>query len=284
MDRRTSLVCASLTALGVLVLGCGDVSYRYADDVKPKFDGDEKTASIEAGLGCEGAFKKTETEDQKKAREERIPKGEVGKGWLKEACRIAADFDSAEPFTTWPVGDVDTWVGRRICRTQISASVKEQLGDESFAEVGKVEIRKGAGQKLWATGPSVDSARLLPHSALFVEETFKLDADRNKALESFLASAAEGKAPALDALREKDKPEDRASYKKGLALVREHMRPAELVKSDGKSSLAYPVTGNPGDPSAIHYLRQKGDRLLIVTPVPGSNPPAPCVAELWRQK
>ena len=150
--------------------------------------------------------------------------------------------------------------------------------------MGKVEIRKSAGSKLWPSGPNVDAARLLPQSALFVEETFKADDARVKAVDAFFASAAEGKAPGLDSLREKDKPEDRAAYKRGLALVREHMQPGQLLKSDGKSVLAYPVTGNPGEPSAVHYLRQKGDRLLIVTPVPGSSPPSPCVAELWLQK
>ena len=284
MIRQVSLVGLFVAAASALATGCTDPTYHYADDVKSKFTADETTPSIEAGLGCEGAHPEKESKEDQEAREKQVPKSAQGKAWLAGACRIAADFDAAEPFTAWPAGASDVWVGRRICRAQINASLAEKLGDDSYAEVARIDFAKGDGKALWLTGPEIDKGRLTGFSAVFLEEAVKIDDARSAMVDGFIETAKSGAKVDFERLREGEKPEDTKKYKDDLALVRKHLEPGQTVKSEGKSVLAYPVTGNPGDPSAVHYLRQAGDRLLVVTPLPGASPPSPCVAELWRQK
>src|SRR5690348_3654464 len=101
-----------------LAAGCKPIEYRYADDVKVAFTEGEKVASIKAQLGCPGAHPAKESDDDKKEREKRDPKTDIGKKWLARACEIADAFDAAGPVTTWPDGKA-VYEGERICRPQI---------------------------------------------------------------------------------------------------------------------------------------------------------------------
>ena len=276
-------------ALGALftfsIVGCGQQpAYHYADDVKIQFAEKESVASVKAQLGCEGAHPANESKSDKEEREKRIPKSEVGKAWLAEACRIADDFDAADAVTSWP-DDKAVWAGPRICRPQISRVVDEKLDDTAYARMGRVEIKKGNGTKLWADGPEIDKKdKVLGYSILLTDVSFKVTDKKLPDIEAFFKALGEGTSPDVEALRKDESASDRQSTDAVDAIVARKNVPGMLVASDGKSTLAYPVLGGKDDPSAIHYLRQKGDKLLLVTPNLGASQPGACVAELTLQK
>lgn len=271
---------------GVVALalaGCEAGEFHYADDVKIQFSEGEKVPSVKALLGCEGAHPSEESKEDREAREKLVPQSDVGKAWLEAACKLADDFEQAGPVTAWPEGDKATWVGRRICRGQITRVVKE-VDDTAFAQVGRLEIAKGKGEKLWVTGPSPDAARVLDYKILFSELSFPYSEKRQEEIDAFFAAVATGSKTDVEALRKDESAGQKADAARAEAVAKKHTVWGMLTKSDGTSTLAYPVLGSKDDVSAIHYLRQAGDKLLVVTPNVGASSPNACVAELVRER
>jgi hypothetical protein len=266
-----------------LLTGCDKPGYRYADDVKVQFSENDSVASIKAQLGCEGAHPEKESDSDKTEREKRVPKTDVGKAWLEEACRIADEFDAAGPVTSWP-DDKAVWAGERICRPQISRVV-EKIDETSFARMGRVEIQKGQGDKLWIAAPDIDRKdKVLGYNFLVTDVAFRVTEAKLGDIDAFFKALASGEHPDVETLRKDENASDRETSDAVDKIVGRHTVRGSLVASEGTSTLAYPVLGEKGDPSAIHYLRQKGDKLLVASPLNGASQPSACVAELMLQK
>jgi hypothetical protein len=292
MDRTRFLGIVSVSALALG--GCEKPTYSYADDVKVQYSDGEKVASIKAQLGCEGANPTDESAEDKKAREARIPHTPLGKSWLKKACEIADAFDAAATVTTWPA-DKGVYAGPRICRPQISRVLGDpkeddkQIIDETvFARMGRVEIAKGSATGLWPEGPAIDQKdKILGYTILFTDVAFKVTEKKLPDIEAFFAKLDKGEKADVEELRKDESPDDRKTTDEIGAIVGKHNVPGILLTSDGKSVLAYPVlhtSREPGAGAAIHYLRQQGDKLLVVSPMLGASQPSACVAELTLQK
>ncbi len=166
-------------AIALAIAGCDKATYHYADDVKVQYVEKESAPSIKAQLGCDGAHPGDESDADKKEREKRDPKTDFGKGLLAEACRIADDFDGAGAVTSWP-DDKAVWVGRRICRPEISACQSRRDRRELVrARMGRVEIQKGQpGTSSGPTGPDIDQKdKILPYNFLLTDVSFRVTED-----------------------------------------------------------------------------------------------------------
>ncbi len=279
----SALLGSLVVALGLASAGCETGEFHFADDVKIQFAEGEKVASVKSLLGCEGAHPAEESKEDKEAREKLVPQTDLGKAWLEEACKLADDFEKAGPVTAWPEGDKATWVGKRICRGQITRVV-EKVDDTAFAQVGRLEIAKGKGDKLWATGPSPDAARILDYKILFSEQSFPYSEKKQAEIDAFFAAVSAGGKADIEALRKDETADQKADAARAEEVAKKHTVWGMLAKSDGTSTLAYPVLGSKDDVSAIHYLRQSGDKLLVVTPNIGASSPNACVAELVQER
>lgn len=274
---------AGLLAGSALLAGCGeDKTFHYADDVVVQYTDGEKVASLKNQLGCEGAHPPDKDEKETKAREENIPKTEQGIAWLKQACELADVFDSAGPVTSWPERKV-SYSGVRICRPQIQRAVKD-LGD-AYAQLGHVEINKGVGTKLWSAGPDVpEKDRILDYNILLDHVNYRVGDETVATVVTFINETAAGGAPdptAANATQTAADNELAAGYKKGVTA---HRVPGILLKSDGKSTLAYPFLGGKDAPSAVHYIREHDGKLLIATPMLDASSPSGCIASLSMDK
>src|SRR5262249_25452807 len=149
--------------------------------------------------------------------------------------------------------------------------------DESaFARMGRIEISKGEAGKLWGDGPDVPKDKLLGYKMLGTDVTFKVTKDKLASIDEFFAALAKGESPDVESLRKAEPKEDRKGTDALGLLVNARNVPGILPKSDGTSPLGYPVLHSSHEPqvqSAIHYLRQQGDKLLVVTPAIGASQP-----------
>jgi hypothetical protein len=288
---RASLLAFAAVALP-LAAGCKSIEYRYADDAKVAYSEGEKVASVKAQLGCPDAHPANESDDDKKEREKRDPKTDLGKKWLARACEIADAFEKAGPVTSWPEGKA-VYEGERICRPQITRVVGDDktaadaIDPSAYDRLGRMTIEKGEGQKLWPDGPDVDKSRVLGYRVLFDDVSFKVTKDKLGDIDAFWKKVAAGENPDVEALRKDESADARQKSDETEAIVAKHNVPGMLLKSDGKSTLAYPIlhmTDEPDAPSAIHYIRQAGDKLLVASPLLGESQPNACVAELTLQK
>lgn len=280
--RSLTLVACTLAGAALLT-GCGeDKTFHYADDVVVQYSDGEKVASIKNQLGCEGANPPDKDEKEKKAREENIPKTEQGIAWLKQACELADAFDAAGPVTSWPERKV-SYSGVRICRPQIQRAVKD-LSD-AYAQLGHLEINKGVGTKLWASGPDVaEKDRILDYNILFDHVNYHVGDDTVATVVTFINETAAGGAPDPTAANATQTAADNklaADYNKGVTA---HRVPGILLKSDGKSTLAYPFLGGKDSPSAVHYVREQDGKLLVASPMLDASSPSACIASLSLDK
>lgn len=277
-----SLVACSLLG-SALLAGCGeDKTFHYADDVVVQYSDGEKVASLKNQLGCEGAHPPDKDEKEQKAREENIPKTEQGLAWLKRACELADAFDAAGPVTSWPERKV-SYSGVRICRPQIQRAVKD-LSD-SYAQLGHLEINKGVGTKLWASGPDIpEKDRILDFNVRFEHVNYHVGDETVATVVKYIDAIAAGEAADPTEANATQKPEDNelaAEFKKAVGA---HTVPGILLKSDGSSTLAYPFLGDKGAPSAVHYIREQDGKLLIATPMLDASSPGACIASLSMDK
>ena len=228
----TRLVCAS----ALLLVACDKPSYRYADDVVVQYSEGEKVASIKAQLGCEGAHPAKESDGDKTEREKLIPKSDLGKAWIVEACRIADAFDAAGPVTTWPT-DKAVWAGQRICRSQINR-VAEKIDETSFARMGRVEIQKGQGEKLWVQAPEIDKKdKVLGYNFLITDVSFRVTEDKLPAIDAFWTALASGGPADVETLRKDETASDRQTSDASDKIVATKTVRGFLVSSEGSGIL-----------------------------------------------
>jgi len=247
------LKLAVLVGIAVVLPSCGR-KLVYADDIDTK--------ALEASFKCADS-----------------PTGDRAR-----ACRIIADFAAAGSFESAPAKGHEAWAGRMYCADSIDVP-------DSMAFAG-VYLKPGLGEKQWPDDVKVDPTRDLPYGAHFGNQyVSKITPPSQKAeYEKAVEAAEKGAAPDFSNLTAFDRERmDRfwADLKKPSDMAsRKYYR---LVRSNGKSILGSPFTSDAKmKPSATHFVRADGARMLVVYPgskEPGS-PPKPnvtdCVAELWK--
>lgn len=282
MFETRTVACGSLAVLSLALTACGEERvFHYTDNVTVQYTEKEAVPSLKVQFMCEGAHPAEEDEKAKKAREDELPQTDLGKAWRARACELIDAFDAAGPVVTWPERKV-SYSGLRLCQPQIRRVAKNL--DDAYAQLGRVEINKGAGTKLWASGPDIDQARALDFNIRFANVNYHLKEETSAIITTFIEETEKGNAPDPGPAQATQKPEDNelaADYKKA---VEGHDVPGILVKADGVSTLAYPILGGPDAPSAVHYLREANGKLLIATPMIDASSPAACIASLSMDK